>query len=80
MAFTTWAAELTRLKDAIAAQGMDKLLQAGYTNASGQTYTFKRYEDIQSQIKFLEQRVSTESNASGGRRRFSLQVGYGGRT
>lgn len=77
--FTTWAAELARFKDALASQGKDMLLKAGYTDGSGQTVTFKRYEDLQSQFKFLEERAATEAN-SGGRRRFQLQVGYGGRT
>lgn len=78
MAFTTWAAELQRFKDALANQPTDMLLKAGYSKGDGQNVTFKRYEDIQLHLKYLEQKATAESN-SGGRRRMLLPIGYGGR-
>jgi len=80
MGFTTWAAELTRFKDALANQPSDMMLKAGFTKGDGQTVTFKRYEDIHIHLKYLEQKAAIESNGGGGVRRMLLPIGYGGRS
>ena len=74
-AFTTWAAELQRFKDAVASRDSESLLQSGYTNSQGQSVTFSGLDAIQRHIEFLEGKASQESN-SGGRRSGFFTCGY----
>jgi hypothetical protein len=76
--FVSWAVELQRFKDAMANQPSDVLLKAGYTNAAGQTVTFKRYEDLHLHLNYLTTQASKEANP-GGRRRLFMPIGYRGR-
>lgn len=79
MAFTSWSDLYTTFKNALASQGAAHMLEAGYTTANGQTVTFKRYEDIIKYEEFLKGKSDSESNSgTGGRRRVTTTVGYGG--
>lgn len=78
MAFTNWAAELTRFRDALANQPKDQLLMSSYTDGHGQAVNLKSLDEIQRYEKFLERNVAQES-ASGSRRTISFAVGYGER-
>lgn len=77
MAFTTWAAELARFKDALANQSTDTLLKLGWTRADGQSHTFRKYKDIMDYLKFLEDEALKESQ--GGKRSRPFSFGYSGR-
>ena len=78
MAFTTWAAELARYKDAISQTPKERLLQSGYTDGQGHTVNYKTFQDISNYEKFLERQAQRESN-SGNRRTITFAVGYGER-
>lgn len=78
MAFSTWAVELQRFKDAINAVPISQLLKAGYSDAKGQLITFRRFADIEAHVEYLERRVLEESRP-GGRRSGFISSGYRGR-
>lgn len=78
MAFTTWQAELERLKDAIANQPESELLQLRWTATDGQEVQFRKWEDLQKRLDYLEEKVQVEANA-GGRRTGPFYAGYRGR-
>jgi len=77
LAFTTWAAEVTRLKNALASQSGETLLQKGYTDPKGKSVTFRSLDEVRYYLKFLEQKASEES--SGGKRSRIASMGYRGR-
>lgn len=77
--FTSWAAELTRFKNALATMTTSQMVQAGYTDGNGQTVTFKRYQDLIEYGDYLERQAGLEANSqTGGRRSTMVPLGYGG--
>lgn len=75
--FSSWAAELERFRNALSSQSQETLLQAGWTSGSGQTVTFKRWEDVIGWLHELEAKAAAEAN-SGGKRRMMISMGYAG--
>ena len=77
MAFTTWAAELQRFRDAVASQDEDSILKKSITDSRGNRVEFKSFQDIQAHLRSLEELAATESN-TGGKRTGFITAGYNG--
>lgn len=75
--FVSWTAELARFKNALANQKPEALLQSGYTDARGQTVTFKKWKDVMNWLDRLETKAAAEA-LPGGRRRMTMTMGAGG--
>ena len=77
MSFSSWTEELARFKNALANMKETELLQSGYTDARGQTVTFKKFSDIHSHLDYLQKKADEESQ-TGGRRSAPFVAGFGG--
>lgn len=75
--FSSWSAEYTRFKNALATMTVSQLVQSGYTDGRGMTVTFKKYSDLINYEKFLKAKADEEAN-TGGRRKTMFVMGYGG--
>ena len=78
MAFISWSDELSKFKEAFASRGAEAMMKSGWTDGRGQSVTFRRLDDVQNHLSWLEARADQEANASV-RGRNIFQAGYGGR-
>ena len=79
MAFTTYAAELIRFKDAVNNLGPNELMLKRYEDPNGVEKEFKSLTDIRTWIKYLEEQAALEANTGAIKKTRMTGMGYAGR-